>query len=117
MSENPPPYGNDREDFEQPAEMPVPPEMEAPAAPLPPEPKKSNSPFMVSFILTTVVCAIPVLGFLAGPICILVGLIGAGTAKSPSSRASFGGVAAGGAVGMVVGAGICIALASNSGGF
>ena len=118
MSENPPPYGDDRKDFEPPADMPVPPEMDAPPAPLPPSTSGRN-PFTGAFIATTLVSAIPIIGILVGLLSILIGLIGAGTSKDPASRAKFGGAAAGGAVGIAVGlvitAGIC-ASAFNSGG-
>lgn len=115
MSENPPPYGDDRQDYEPPADMPVPPEMDAPPAPLPPQRTSTGRTFWVWFLVVTVLNSIPVLGLLTGSVCILVGLIGAAASKDPSSRTKFGAVAAGGAVGMVVSAGICISQLSGGG--
>lgn len=112
--ETPPPYGDDRENL-----PPVPPELDAPPPQgLPggtsPEVAPKGS-FLTAFIVSAVLNSIPVLGLLTGFVCIVTGLVGLGTAKNAASRAKFGGVAAGGGVGLMVSAGLCIAALTNSG--
>ena len=99
----PPPYGDDRENL-----PPVPPELEAPAEEVPVDPTKApKGSFLVWFIVSALLNCIPVLGFITGFFCILVGVIGMGASRNPKTRANFGGLAAGGAVGFMVSASIC----------
>lgn len=109
--ETPPPYGDDRESL-----PPIPPELDAPPPEGPPAPAPaSKSAFWTWFIISALLNSIPILGLLTGFICIITGVIGSASSKNPNSRANFGGLAAGGAVGLMVSAGICMASISGGG--
>ena len=111
--ETPPPYGDDRENL-----PPVPPELDAPppqnlpgAAPASP----AKGQFLTWFIIAGLLNCIPGIGILTGFVCIITGVIGMATTKDPKTRANFGGLAAGGGIGMIVSASLCISALTSSG--
>ena len=106
--EAPPPYGDDRENL-----PPAPPELEEPAAALPEKSKTFRNWAIGSFLIHVLTCFI-IIGFLAAPISVLVGLIGMGASTNPESRSRMAGLATGAGLALLAGAGVCIALISQA---
>ncbi len=109
--ETPPPYGDDRENL-----PPAPPELEEPAAALPEKSKTFRNWAIGSFLIHVLTFFI-VIGFLAAPISVLVGLIGMGASTNPESRSRMAGLATGAGLALAASAGICFVwIASVSSG-